>query len=401
MLSYDLTVYLQKEMASTDLESLVSSTPSLDISDPATPHSHGTGQLIVDRGKRAGYCFTVDGPFALEAEDVPEEVTATILAPKCVYHVLVEGSDPASIPHAVRFAKKLAAQAQGAVQDAQSGEVWPKKSSRKPSPPAKESPAEVIRVEWFYLLDEMPNDLTDIYCRLARKFLPEALPRRFGTYEPFAGNFDRDGADGFTKTWNEEPQNMLQFYGDYPVNLGFLLGIGCSPRGDVSSTMLTIDRNVVAANPAWNESLKKFFLAFAQESQSFHATAEVLRGYVSNGKRLNMRWDSEKAGRRQYLGEWAGVAPYPQWWTWFTPLYSDLVSPYLTGQLEQHPTGLFHAWSQQPFDRDALQLLLPKPHEPWIPPEYSPAYNEHGHVVSNAAILPERLIHTPPPPVGG
>ncbi|TCO47147.1 hypothetical protein EV646_106387 [Kribbella antiqua] len=85
------------------------------------------------RGKRANYPFTVDGPFEMEAEDVPPEVVAHVLEPRWMWTILVEGSSPAEIPHAVKFAKRLAGAAAGVALDLQTGELVAKVNSRQRS----------------------------------------------------------------------------------------------------------------------------------------------------------------------------------------------------------------------------------------------------------------------------
>ncbi|WP_369745618.1 hypothetical protein [Paenarthrobacter sp. AMU7] len=388
-MSYDLTVYSSAPLGQEGLAELLRSA-GLDVKRP-TAQGMDPGQLVIVRGKKSQYCFTLDGPFPLEDEDIPEEITAVILAPKFLYQVAVEGSDRTSIPSAVRFSKKLAEATTGAAYDIQTGDIWPRKSLRTPSKPAKNTQVRAVQIEWYYLVNEAPIDIPEIYCRLARKYLPEALPRRFGTYEPFAGNFERDGAEGVARMLREEPNGMLQFYGTYPVGLGFILGIDYNTRGDVSSVGLTMDCSVLQTNPGWLENLHRFFVHFARETHSFFSSAEVIRGFVYNGKTVSSRWESESPGRLQDLGKWSGLANYPQWWTWYSDIYSELALPHLTSRIEKYENGIFHAWDEKPLDRDAIQLLLGDPQKPWIPAEFSPTYNEHGHIMAVASNVPQRL----------
>jgi hypothetical protein len=67
--------------------------------------------------------FTIDGPDRVEAEDVPVEVTGILLGARYLYSVLVEGSTESEIPHALRFAKRLAVALNGAMFDQQTGRL--------------------------------------------------------------------------------------------------------------------------------------------------------------------------------------------------------------------------------------------------------------------------------------
>jgi hypothetical protein len=101
--SYDLQVYSQEALSSDSLRELVT-TAGLGVEDA----DGDTGALTVVRGAKGRYCFTLGLPVAVELEDVPEEVTAVLLAPAFTYELLVEGSSPTETPHAVRFARRLA-----------------------------------------------------------------------------------------------------------------------------------------------------------------------------------------------------------------------------------------------------------------------------------------------------
>ncbi|MCD4849480.1 hypothetical protein LN996_01505 [Arthrobacter sp. AK01] len=54
-------------------------------------NSDGTG-VVVLRGVKRGYSFTVDGPFSIETEDVPEETIAVLPEATTMFQVLVEGT---------------------------------------------------------------------------------------------------------------------------------------------------------------------------------------------------------------------------------------------------------------------------------------------------------------------
>lgn len=64
--------------------------------------------LTVVRGARSRYSYTLGLPVTLDAEDVPEEITAALLEPAYLHEVIVEGSSLIETPQAVRFARRLA-----------------------------------------------------------------------------------------------------------------------------------------------------------------------------------------------------------------------------------------------------------------------------------------------------
>ena len=74
-MSYDLHVYAPDALDSVRLRELVGGMSSLEVGD----FKESPGWYSVVRGNRRNYCFTIDGPVRVEPEDVPAEVTATLL----------------------------------------------------------------------------------------------------------------------------------------------------------------------------------------------------------------------------------------------------------------------------------------------------------------------------------
>ncbi|ALE07439.1 hypothetical protein AL755_21390 [Arthrobacter sp. ERGS1:01] len=368
-MSYDLSVYAAAPLGFEELLALVRSTAGFDVDGSVASDAES---LMVVRGARRAYCFTIDGPFEVEAEDVPEEITASIIGAKAMYQVLVEGSEEASIPHAARFARKLAKAVKGAMLDEQTDGVWPKaKGSRVARPREVARPTELVTVNFYTLMSEVPEDLPGKYVSLARRYLPEALPKRFGPYEPPQGNLERDGDQAFTDVWRENPLSTLYFNCDYPIAWGSMPG----PQRNkpVGQTSLYLD-GAALSDPNWLESLRRFFVAFALNSNSNFASVEVLRNYEWVSRSCDRLPGAEKEIWPIHGGEWKGFVPYPQSWTWFGPDQLDIVSPYLTGHREQHGDHLFHVLAEKPVDRDQLTALLPDSSEPWIPRELATPY---------------------------
>lgn len=398
-MSYDLTVYCPDAPTIEKVLLLVGNTRGIQA-DPSAPKSgNAPGSVQVLRGVKRGYSFTVDGPFTVRPEDVPEEVSTVLSNAETMFQVLVEGTVDAEIPHGVRFARNLAKACHGLVLDEQTSEVWP--VPRKPKDDLSWVPKVYPRVDavefaWYCLADEMPPDLPQRYLRLAGEFIPQALPVRFGTYYPLQGDFARDGAGGFTKAWEELVGNWLDLNTTYPVTWASMGSVRDTVSGDVRHIRMTVAGEALG-DTDFRAAMKEFFVRFSIESRAFHATAEVLHNYTLERNELRSDvWDPERFRYSSLRGyQWAGLKPHPLWWMWFGPLYSGIVRPHLTGRLEEHPEGIFHAWTEAPADRHIITELLKDPAQPWVPAEYSPVYEE-GVVepVSIAESMPQRLRET-------
>lgn len=195
--SYDLHVYAPATLGAAVLRDLVAGMPRLEVAE----FDAARRWYSVVRGAVRRYCFTVDGPFDVEAEDVPEDVTATVLDVTHVFYVTVEGSAAADIPHAVRFARTLAQALGGVVTDQQSGQIWARGGERAPATPERNERVKVINLDWYTRRMFVGPDCGAQYVGICRRLLPEALPRRFGEYEPLQGKLAGAGDGGFANAW--------------------------------------------------------------------------------------------------------------------------------------------------------------------------------------------------------
>ena len=173
--SYDLQVYLRTEVGLDQLASLLS--PGTEPDQPPR-----TRQLVVVRGARRRYSFTVGAAHRCEAEDVPPEVDQVLLGATHVHEVLVEGSAATEIDHAIRFARRVAREFDGAVLDQQTGEVWTRSTSRQVTRPVRQDRLGVVTLTWYRTAAGIDANTPAAFVDAARR-LPEAMPRRFGDFE--------------------------------------------------------------------------------------------------------------------------------------------------------------------------------------------------------------------------
>lgn len=358
--------------------------------------SHGS--VLVSRGAKHEYSFTVAGPFRTTRADIAEQVLDTSPDVDTLFLVHVEGSDESEIPHGIRFARKLAKACHGVVLDEQTSELWPTPRARPSSEPEVYPRADAVELAWYCLADEIPADLPGRYLRLAQAFLPEAIPIRFGTYHPPQGDFSRDGEEGFARAWQQSVGTSFGLDTRYPVTWVSLDSVNQLRPGDVRAMRMTVAREALE-EIRFRSTLKDFFIGFAREIGAFHATAEVVRNYMRYGDKLLGDNSAELFRSLVFVfrsselrNEWVGLKPYPVWWSWYGRLYEESVRPYLIGQVEQYPDGVFHALCETPHNRDALAELLPDPGQPMFPAEYCAVY-DGGELrpLSLASKVPPRL----------
>lgn len=337
-MSYDLTVYGSGNVDDQELEAIVESVPGLSIGDS------GDGEVTVVRGREHTYAFTVFGPHEIEPEDVPDDVVPYVLEPSISWQISVEGSDPAEVRPARRFAKALAVTAGGVAVDEQTEDILGARGARKVSRPNTEL-IRVLELDWYSPVSA-PNAAT-VWLELARKLLPEALPRRFGEVDPLRYRLDRDGDARFVDVYSD----MARFTATFPCLEG---GLYPKEWGGVCIDTLWLVAEPLD-DPRWRNAVRRFFVEFARRRSSVLATGEVLR----NHKLAGPRDDSiDLSGTLRGADGILGLPANPVWWTWFGDGYLPLVRDFLPpDRTTFYDEGALYAATEEPTDRGQLAAL--------------------------------------------
>lgn len=373
--------------------------------------------FTVVRGARRRYSFTVEQPERIEPEDVPEEVTTVLLGATSLVVVHVEGSADSEVPHAIRAAKRIAMAMRGAVHDVQTDEVH-RRGTKRQVKPSRGKIVTTLNINWWVRTGGL--DLTstaETFIELARRYFPDALPRRYGTTEPLQHRWEPGGAEAFITSLNEEPMVGARTWwtGSGSVADGSL-GSSFWEDAVVTSHSLTIFANALD-DVRHRESVVRLFAAFASRIDAVYASASVLHGAEWSGRQL---WSPTSAERELGLGPrgiWKGLPPTPTWLSWFGTDYADEIGPHLSfGSVQRHDSGLFHRSAIEPADRADLARLLtpatppvgrrwfglrgprqrqaPEP-ESWLPIEYLAVTSQSDPTTyptaESAPVLPQML----------
>ncbi|OBH20924.1 hypothetical protein [Mycolicibacter sinensis] len=371
-MSYDFTVYAADHIGADGLNALVESIPGLSVGDG------GGGEISVLRGKRRNYSFTVFGPHRIEPEDLPDDVVPLVLDPTTSWQVIVEGSTPTEIAPACRFAKALAHAARGVAVDEQTEDVLGAKKSRQIPRPTTEF-VRLLELEWYSPASAPPAPA--LWLELAKKLFPEALPRRYGGYEPYPYRLDRDGEGPFITEFGRfgERYESQTFLASSPCRSG---GLFAPPWGGY-----LLDRlQMLAApldDPRWRNTVRRFFVTYARRRGSVLAVAEVLRNHRLSGPPDPGR---DQHGSLRAADGILGLPANPVWLTWLGNDYLPLVGAHLPPEhTTYYPEGALYAPTDEPTDRGQLAALpdpipaqlrvtaIPSPYGPANTPKNDPA----------------------------
>jgi hypothetical protein len=206
-MSYDLEIGTHRQPTRDQVEAWVA---ERELTVEADDGGFNVGRVL-KRGD--GHLFRVDGPAAAEAEDFDHAVATACLAPRWMTRIEVPYGTPKTATALARaLAKRLAEGNEGAAFDPQTNRlISPTGKPRRVEPAPKRERTSVVELEWCVLEDRWEQAPEALLALIGRR-CPEALPSRYGRFEPPEHRFDR-----------ERPTPFLEFVldKDEPYNDGF------------------------------------------------------------------------------------------------------------------------------------------------------------------------------------
>jgi hypothetical protein len=308
-----------------------------------------------------------------------------MLGPSVLYELSIEGTLSSEIPHALRFAKRLASATHGVMEDPQTGALWSAEKLRAAPRVERGTTVDVLQLTWYTPAQER-HRVRASWIECARRFLPEALPRRFGEYEPMQGSLATDGVDAFLELGvNSQLPTLLR--GTFPCLDGRVDGV--SDGGTLEAHQLMLLREPLG-DRRWQQAVARFFAGFADSTSAVFASAEVVTGMEWSGRTLWIGLHAEHTAHLAPQGKWMGLPPYPVSWAWFSNAYIAELGDALDGeQLERGTNGAMLQFERNPQSRAAL---LP----PQVPDGHRARYAEppqprHSIQLSPAERMPDGL----------
>jgi hypothetical protein len=327
--SYDLTIATHLKPAKEQIEAWAASKEFVVIAE-------ATDSLTVEKasGKGERFVCQVDGPHAAEPDDFDDELAAACLAPRWMMQISVPYSVPkVNIRHARSLARVLAGQNQGAAFDPQEdGLIWPRGSPKRVPARPKEERTKVITLEWFFSPTAWQR-APERWLHAVQRLCPEAVPTRYGPWEPLQHRFDPNNPDEFVRFMLDNELGDAFWFSSRPSFGGSYF----APHADkyarpedgpfrIGSLQTSFDGRVLEADRRWLETVVSLFVTVAAETRAFFAAAQVGRGWiVTSNNRLYADASTEPGGHFLRGRLWQGLPPQPTWLTWYGDPYRPLV----------------------------------------------------------------------------
>ena len=141
-----------------------------------------TDQTEINIGE---YTITIEQSVIVEDEDIPIDVMLSLAEIKYLTSLYLQPytDEKAVTDKAIRYAKKLAKEFDGVVENPQLEDHVVLTGKRKTFTQATRD-ADKISICWYMDCRQSLSDKLAEFVELLEKYLPQALPRRYGTYEP-------------------------------------------------------------------------------------------------------------------------------------------------------------------------------------------------------------------------
>jgi len=251
----------------------------------------------------------------VEPEDVPREASELLPGLTCLVELSLE---PVSAPASARAALMTAAQRvaeelAGLVEDPQEGTLrLPRGSKRFIKPPRVERLA-VLDLSWWYLNSPLRSEggVAQLLALLHRH-LPEAVPRRYGLWEPPPFKTEDAGIEALADFLSQHLDDSPVLYPTRPVvsmHIGDCNG-ATHPRFGFRANSLSIHvEAAVLSQPGWDRAIRNTWRAVAQLLQPFYGEARVLADFLWHGATTAGDMKTEVHPVRSWF--WRGIPPKP------------------------------------------------------------------------------------------
>lgn len=253
-------------------------------------HSQWETQNEVWAWARRGWQIVAGPVHRVEPEDVPEAVHALLPG---ITHMVEFNLEPNAAPqsayaHVRRVAKAVALQSHGVVVDLQSDAVTTPAGVRRYVGGTRSATLTALQLSWFSVDARLASRaglerVVDCF----EQHVPEALPVRYGLYEPPSFRYSETGRQHLIDFLEEEylvPGNLgsTVWCPKRPVvDVTLSIGVGARRPGDLwrsHRVTLTLDASVLEQS-GWPTALQRLWRRMTHDVHAFYADVRLLRRY--------------------------------------------------------------------------------------------------------------------------
>lgn len=266
------------------------------------------------------------------SEDVPEDVAPLIPGISYLAELNLEPIGAPKRAHKLlgTVSRHLGRAAHGVVLDPQTDTVLTPAGVKRYRPQRRDERLSILSLPWWFTEGPLLTEAGRYeFVSLLERALPEALPKRYGLFEPPQHRYSETGREHFLGFLREHLDEVIVWYPHRPVAN---VSISCSSqwgatRQGFRTNYVTVDVEAKALDqPGWATALDRFWRAASRAIQPFYGDVRTLRGFARMGATYGTDMETEFhpvkgpwwIGIPRVLGH-AGVlgAPYVALWPRF------------------------------------------------------------------------------------
>ena len=233
-----------------------------------------------------GWQVVVGPQHRVDPDDVPEDVHAALPGVQQMTELNLEPIDAPSSAYALlrRIAKAVASASHGVILDLQTGTLTTARGVRRFAPTARNRVTDALVLSWFSVSDVLRSrEWLDQFVGYLERRLPEALPVRYGPYEPPSHRLLETGRVHLIDLLAEEylddsKPGLMVWSPKRPVlNVALSLSAGPCRLGWRAHRVTVAVEAAVLQQPGWPTALCQVWRDVAHLARAFYSDVRTLR----------------------------------------------------------------------------------------------------------------------------
>jgi len=231
----------------------------------------------------------LSGSSKLLPEDVPDEIAQLLPGIKYLTSITLEGRRTNEAMQLLKSASThLAKSLHGVVLDKQEDTtITPSGVKRFVPPPRYEKTFSVLCFSWWFLESPLLSATgRESFLALLERLLPEALPRRYGLYEPPQHMYAETGRAHLLRFMERNVHDFVVWYPHRPITslyLGHPDPVGASKLGFRTNHLEIEVESAVLKQPGWSDNLQRLWKELSRLLMPIYGEVRILGGRQRRG----------------------------------------------------------------------------------------------------------------------
>ena len=269
--------------------------PSSVLSEADKWHQEGNSWVSATRN----WQIVVSASAQVFPEDVPEELARMLPG---IGYLTELNLEPISAPKSARkllrtVSRRLARGAHGVILDPQTDTLATPTGVKRYRQQPRDERFSILALSWWFTDGPLLTSAgLGEFIDLLERMLPEAMPRRYGLYEPPQHLYSEAGKECFLSFLWDHPAEIVVWYPHRPVMGVSILGSprwGMTPQGFRANTVSIEIEAKALEQPGWATALDRFWRAASQRIQPFYGDIRTLDGFVRMGGSYGSDMDTD------------------------------------------------------------------------------------------------------------